>query len=167
MARVGPLRSVRLCVTCQWTSNIVPVTVLPSSTSSTLTEQSNFEDVSFSMPGVLDHCDARCCSCAVFTGACFLRHLAESQRPGSRTRSALVFFLAVVMLRHVINRVDDIQVVLSGMDMKEAVAYLNVAAHVNEAKTFSVTIVTKMMETMPARQRPGEALEYFPNLIFW
>ena len=35
---------------CQRTSNIVPVTVLPSSTSSTSTEQSNSEDVSLSMP---------------------------------------------------------------------------------------------------------------------
>ena len=34
-----------------WTSNIVPLTVLLSFTSSTLTEQSNSEDVSFCLPG--------------------------------------------------------------------------------------------------------------------
>merc|ERR1711916_247075 len=37
--------------TCQWTSIIVLVTVLPLSTSSTLTRQSNSEDVFLSMPG--------------------------------------------------------------------------------------------------------------------
>ena len=36
---------------CLWTSSTVPVAVLPSSTSSTLTEQSVSEDVSFSVPG--------------------------------------------------------------------------------------------------------------------
>ena len=39
--------SVRLLFTCQWTPNIAPVTVFPSS----MTEQSSFEDVPFSMPG--------------------------------------------------------------------------------------------------------------------
>ena len=33
--------------TCQWTTNIVPVTFFPSS----MTKQSNFEDVLFSLPG--------------------------------------------------------------------------------------------------------------------
>ena len=33
--------------TCQWTTNIVPVTFLPSS----MTKQSNFEDVLFGLPG--------------------------------------------------------------------------------------------------------------------
>ena len=39
--------SVRLLFTCQWTPNILPVTVLPSS----MTEQSNFKDIPFSLPG--------------------------------------------------------------------------------------------------------------------
>ena len=42
-----PLWSVRLWFACQWTPSMVPVTVLPSS----MTEQSNFEDVPFSMLG--------------------------------------------------------------------------------------------------------------------
>ena len=37
----------RLSFTCQWTPNIVPVTVLPSS----MIKQSNFENLPFSMPG--------------------------------------------------------------------------------------------------------------------
>ena len=37
----------KLSFTCQWTTNIVPVTVLPSSR----TKQSNFEDFLFSLPG--------------------------------------------------------------------------------------------------------------------
>ena len=71
-----------------WTSSTVPVAVLPSSTSATLTEQSVSEDISFSVPGRASQdvsvfmrlsapaqarrqycaiseqpCDARCCSC--------------------------------------------------------------------------------------------------------
>ena len=47
------LRSVRLLFACQWTSNIVPVTVLPSLIYSTLTRtaQSHSEFLSFSTPG--------------------------------------------------------------------------------------------------------------------
>ena len=61
------------------------------------------------------------------------------------------------MLEHVINRVDDIQVVLPNMDTKDVVAYLKEPTRDDEAKTVSVTTVTKTMETMPARRRSGEA----------